>query len=168
MMLSACQSRLIAADPRADSGQREIRITADHIAIDRCVDGVRMRLTAPALSFRGVALALLEDEGGYFYRVALVHPDPELDIVLAETASERDIARAWRDWARFFKLPRLARGECREVLVERPLGALSTSRVQPRRRGWPLKGRRSRLIRAPMGGAKLRVFRDEREIICYE
>lgn len=171
MSLSVFPARLIAADPRADSGSREIRITAQSIAIDRCVGGVRMRLNTPAKNFRGVALALLDGETGFFYRVALVHADPELDIVLAETDSEREIARAWRDWARFFGLPRFARGDSCEVLVERPLGALSASRVQPRRRGWPLRHRRSTMSARRDLGLKTRplpVHRDERRIFAGE
>lgn len=171
MSLSARPARLIAADARADSGLRQISITAQGVAIERCVAGVRMRLHAPAQCFRGVALALLEGERGYFYRVALVHADPELDIVLAETDSERDIARAWRDWAQFFGLPRYARGESREVLVERRFGALAANRVQPRRRGWPLKARRSLLSgRRALGavGAVTVTHRGEREIISHE
>ncbi len=102
-------ARIVANDPRADSGQREIAVTADSIAIDRCVAGVRMRLSLPTRSFRGVALALQQGARGLFYRVALVHADPDLDVALAEADNERDAARDWLAWAKFFRLPRLTR-----------------------------------------------------------
>jgi hypothetical protein len=165
-------ARIVANDPRADSGQREIAVTADSIAIDRCVAGVRMRLSLPTRSFRGVALALQQGARGLFYRVALVHADPDLDVALAEADNERDAARDWLAWAQFFRLPRLTRGvRGGDAVVESRFGAIKAGAVQPRRRGWPLKARRSAISarrKAGMKGRVLRVHRDEREIVCYE
>ncbi|HUO53794.1 MAG TPA: DUF6101 family protein [Rhodoblastus sp.] len=171
-IIAALPARLVADDPRADSGQREIGIGAQAIAIDRCVAGVKMRLSVPVRSFRGVALALREGARGFYYRLALVHADPELDIVLAEAENEQDVARDWMAWAEFFDLPRLAQGaEGAVALVERSFGEVKAREAQPRRRGWPLKGRRSAMSARRKAGARgrtLAVYRGEREIICYE
>jgi hypothetical protein len=165
-------AKFVAADPRADGGQRQILIAADSIAIDRRVAGVRMRLALPIGAFRGVSLAMMENARGPFYRVALDHADPDLIVTLAESASEREIAPEWKAWAQFFHLPRLALGPgARVVVLDRRLGALALGAVQPRKRGWPLKNRRSRMSASRKAGAKGRImaiFRDEREIICYE
>ena len=165
-------ARIVANDPRADSGRREIAVTAEAIAIDRCVAGVRMRLSLPTRSFRGVVLALQQGARGLFYRVALVHADPDLDVALAEADNEGDAARDWLAWARFFRLPRLTRGvRGGEAVVESRFGGITVGTVQPRRRGWPLKARRSAVSarrKAGMKGRVLPVHRDEREIVCYE
>jgi hypothetical protein len=165
-------ARLVADDPRADSGRREIAVTAESIAIDRCVAGVRMRLSLPARSFRGVALALQQGARGLSYRVALIHADSEFDVALAEADNERDAARDWLAWARILRLPRLARGlGGGEAMVENRFGEIRAATVQPRRRGWPLKCRRSAISARRKAGAKGRVLpvhRNEREIVCYE
>ncbi|MGO8740617.1 DUF6101 family protein [Rhodoblastus sp.] len=165
-------ARLFADDPRADSGRREIAVSAESIAIDRCVAGVRMRLSLPARSFRGISLALRQGARGLFYRVALVHADPDLDVALTETDNESDAARDWLAWARFFRLPRLARSaRGGETVVEIRLGEILGGAVQPRRRGWPLKARRSAISARRKAGVKgrlLPVHCGEREIVCYE
>ncbi len=79
-------AKIVADDPRADGGQRQIFIAAHEIAIDRKVAGVRMRLALPIRAFRGVSLALLQGPRGSFYRVALDHSDPDLRVTLAEIA----------------------------------------------------------------------------------
>ncbi|MCI4677687.1 DUF6101 family protein [Rhodoblastus acidophilus] len=174
---AAILARFVADDPRADSGKREVGVAAEAIAIDRCVAGVRMRLSVPVRSFRGVVLALHQSARGLLYRVILAHADPELDLVLAEAENEKDIAPDWLAWAQFFRLPRLARsaqGDASLVegrLVEGRLGEVRTGTVQPRRRGWPLKERRSAMSARRKAGAKGRVLPvhcGEREIICYE
>lgn len=165
-------AQLVADDPRADGGQRQISIAADAIAIDRRVGGVAMRLALPVKSFRGVSLALLENDRGAFYRVVLDHADPDLRVTLAELVHEREIGGEWRAWAEFFQLPRIAFGPGGGVIaVDLRLGALDLGAVQPRKRGWPMKGRRSAISAKRTAGAKGRVqvvYRHEREIICYE
>jgi hypothetical protein len=163
---------IFARDARADGGQRQISIAADGIAIDRRVAGVRMRLALPIRAFRGVSLALVENARGSFYRVALDHRDPDLAVTLAEAKSEREIAAEWKAWAQFFNLPRLTLGPDRKLVVlDSSLGGVVLGAVQPRKRGWPLKPRRSKISglrkQAP-GGRVMSVFRGEREIICYE
>lgn len=172
MSPAAPMTRLVAADPRADNGQREISISADAIAIDRRVGGVKMRFCLPAPSFRGVALSVYEAARGFVYRIALVHADADLDVVLAESENEADISRDWLSWANFFRLPRLTRSASGgEAVVGRRFGEVEAGEVKPRRRGWPLKGRRSMISARRLCGAKGRVtavHRGEREIVCYE
>jgi hypothetical protein len=170
--LSNAIARIVAADPRADGGQRQIFIAANEIAIDRRVAGVRMRLSLPIRAFRGVSLALMQGARGSFFRVALDHCDPDLRVTLAESQSENDIAPEWHAWAQFFQLPRVTHGPGGDLIqFDRRLGALTLGAVQPRKRGWPLKLRRSRMSGRRKPGPKGRVmaiFRGEREIICYE
>jgi hypothetical protein len=165
-------AHFVAADPRADGGQRRVSLAADAISIDRRVAGVAMRLALPIGSFRGVSLALLENARGYFYRVALDHADPELAVTLAESDSESDIAPEWKAWARFFNLPRLTFSpDENPVILDRRLGALVLGAVQPRKRGWPLKKRRSAISAKRIAGPQGRVqavFCGEREIVCTE
>lgn len=167
----ALSTRFFATDARADDGLREISIAAGAVAIDRRVSGVRMRISVPMTNFRGVALSVLESARGFLFRVALVHPDSELDVILAESDREEEIGRAWRDWAHVLRLPLLARSAGGETVVERCYGEVQARAVQPRRRGWPLKRRRSMISARRTGGPKGRVFAvhgGEREIICYE
>ena len=173
VMSPAAPARLVAADPRADGGTREISIAADAIAIDRRVGGVKMRLCLPAPSFRGVALSVIEAARGFIYRVALVHADSELDVVLAESGSEQDISREWLSWAQFFRLPRLTRAASgREAVVEQRYGEIEArdgpaapSRLAAERP--PLD--RCRARRGPgASGRIMAVHGGEREIICYE
>jgi hypothetical protein len=160
---------IFARDPRADSGQRQISIAADAIAIDRRVAGVRMRLALPIGAFRGVSLALVENARGSFYRVALDHRDPDLAVTLAEATNEREIVAEWKAWAQFFQLPRLKPGPDQKLVVlDSSLGAVVLGVVQPRKRGWPLKQRRSKisgLRKQGPGGRVMAVFRGEREIV---
>lgn len=165
-------AHFVAADPRADGGQRRVSLAADAVSIDRRVAGVAMRLALPIGCFRGVSLALLENARGVFYRVALDHADPELTVTLAESDSESDIAPEWKAWARFFNLPRLTLAPDESpVLLDRRLGALALGAVKPRKRGWPLKKRRSAISaqrRAGRKGSVQKVFRGEREIAGAE
>jgi hypothetical protein len=162
---------LVAADPRADGGQRRITLGADTIGIDRSLAGVRMKLALPVRAYRGVSLAVIEGAQGTFYRLALDHADPDLRVTLAESRDPEDLVREWRGWAKYFRLPRLAQGSGEFwVAIEGRLGELVLGAAQPRKRGWPLKHRRSRISgvrRAPKVREHV-VHRDEREIICYE
>jgi hypothetical protein len=151
-------AHFVAADPRADGGQRRVSLAAEAVYIDRRVAGVAMRLALPIGCFRGVSLAVLENARGFFYRVALDHADPELAVTLAESDSESDIAPEWKAWARFFNLPRLTFSpDGSPVVFDRRLGALVLGAVQPRKRGWPLKKRRSAISGRRIAGPKGRV-----------
>jgi hypothetical protein len=165
-------ARIVADDPRADGGSRQIMIAETSIAIDRRVAGVQMRLSLPIAAYRGVLLTLCEGSRGPFYRLCLDHADPDLRVVLAESEGESEMATQWKAWALFFSLPRLtqdASGFTR--VLDSRCGALGVGAMQPRRRGWPLKQRRSRMSARRLAGPKGRVqavYRGEREIVCYE
>ncbi|MBB4196719.1 hypothetical protein CCR94_12005 [Rhodoblastus sphagnicola] len=164
-------ANIVADDPRADGGQRRITLCADTIGIDRSLSGIRMRLALPVRCYRGVTLSVIEGAQGPFYRVALDHADPDLRVTLAESLNPEALVPEWRGWAKFFRLPRLAQGaDTSWVALDGRLGELVLGAAQPRKRGWPLKFRRSRMS-ASRKSAKSRphvVHRDEREIICYE
>ena len=162
---------ILADDPRADGGQRRVTLGADTVRIDRSLAGVRMKLALPVRAYRGVSLAVIEGAKGTFYRLALDHADPDLRVTLAEARDPEALVPEWRGWAKYFRLPRLAQGAGEFfVAIEGRLGELVLGQAQPRKRGWPLKFRRSRmsgLRRAPKVREHV-VHRDEREIICYE
>lgn len=165
-------AHFIAADQRADGGQRRVSVAAEYVSIDRRVAGIAMRLALPIGCFRGVSLSVLENAGGWFYRVALEHADPELGVTLAESASESEIAPEWKAWAGFFGLPRIAptQGQ-RPVFLDCGQGTPVTGGIPSRKRGWPLKRRRSAISGRRFAGPSSRalaVFRGEREIACYE
>lgn len=164
---------LVASDPRADGGLRQICLKPGAVSIDRRVGGVQMRLALPISCFTGVSLALLGSaRGGFYYRVALQHKDPELAVTLAESEYEADIASEWRAWAQYFQLPRLSAGPGASFeVIDGRLGEVAVKAVQPRKRGWPLKTRRSTMSARRKTGPKVRktaVHRGEREIVCYE
>jgi hypothetical protein len=171
-LLASPTACIVDDDPRADGGKRRVTLGADTIGIDRSLAGMRMKLALPVRAFRGVSLAVVEGPCGTVYRVALDHQDPDLRVTLAEAADPKLIVPEWRGWAKFFRLPRLAQGAGDFlVALEGRLGALVLGEVQPRKRGWPLKGRRSTMSATRKAGPKVRlqaVHRGEREIICYE
>jgi len=170
-MFPAPLACIVAEDARADGGQRRITLFADKIGIDRSLAGVRMKLALPVRAYRGVALTVVEGAQGTFYRVALDHPDPELGVTLAENRDPEALVSEWRGWAKYFGLPRLAQGAGSFwVALDGRLGELVLGPAQPRKRGWPLKHRRSRMsaIRKPARSGVGAVHRNEREIICYE
>ncbi|MCW2286105.1 hypothetical protein M2323_003942 [Rhodoblastus acidophilus] len=171
MSFHAPLASIVTTDPRADGGQRRVTLGADTIGIDRSLAGVRMKLALPVRAFRGVTLSVVEGARETWYRVELDHSDPDLRVTLAENRDPEALVAEWRGWAKFFGLPRLAQGtdDCRVALDGR-LGALVLGAAQPRKRGWPLKRRRSRMsaFRKPVRTGALAVHREEREIICYE
>ena len=170
-------THFVAADRRADGGQRRVSVAADKVSIDRRVAGVAMRLALPIGCFRGVSLSLLENARGCF-RVALAHADPELSVTLAESGSQSEIAPEWEAWARFLGLPRLnflpdespvglGRRLAAPVVGPMAPGAMVLAALHPRKRGWPLKKRRSAISARRCAGPQGRVqsvFRGEREM----
>lgn len=171
MPFAAPLACIVAEDPRADGGQRRITLGADMIGIDRSLAGMRMRLALPVRAYRGVALEVVEGARDTWYRVALDHSDPDLRVTLAESRDPEALVAEWRGWAKYFRLPRLAQGAGEfPVALDGRLGELVLGAPQPRKRGWPLKRRRSRMSafrKAPRAREHV-VHRSEREIICYE
>jgi hypothetical protein len=158
-------------DARADRGRREIAITDTHVTINRRVGGVDMHLALAVSAYQGVALCLQPGVGeAVVYQVRLVHPDPELTVVLDEALDDRNIIADWRLWSRVLNLP---------ALVERTVGHYETAEATPDscdpdgalpRRPRPNKARPSFLGRRKPGvpDAAPIVHRGEREIIARD
>lgn len=157
-------------DARADRGRRDIAISDTHVTINRQVGGVDMHLALAVSAYRGVALCLQAGVGdALVYQVRLVHPDPELTVVLDEALDDRNIIADWRLWARVLNLPALVERElgCYEVAEATP-DSIEADAALPRRHR-PLKTRPSFLGRRKVGrpGAPV-VHTGEREIIARD
>jgi hypothetical protein len=164
--------QFVQRDRRADEGERRIRVTRDHVLISRRLAGIAMLITVPVSAYRGVALDVSAGEsGGASYRLSLAHCDPELEVVLAETADSGEIAADWKHWASWLDLPRLAaRGDGLEPL-ETDFGGDPAKEAFSRRRNSSVVKRRPRFLSRRKPGVTARaetVFAGEREIICYE
>ena len=157
-------------DARADRGRRDIAITDTHVTINRRVGGVDMHLALAVTAYQGVALCLQPGAGeALVYQVRLVHPDPELTVMLDEALDDRNIIADWRLWSRVLNLP---------ALVERAVGRYEVAEATPDscdadgalpRRHRPNKMRPSFLGRRKVGllGVPM-VYRGEREIIARD
>lgn len=166
MPIKAEAVMLSQQDARAEGGLRHVRVSRRDILILRRFAGVDMRILAPVAAYRGVALSIeTAQDGGLAFRVSLAHPDPDFNVVLAETTDCDAIAADWSYWAEYLALPRLAEedGEMREVGARRSAFA--------RRRNPAVAKRRPRFLARRKCGEPARagvVFSGEREIICYE
>lgn len=160
----------VADDPRADGGRRMVLLDSRCVTIRRRVQGMKMLLSVPVESYRGVAIGCEKRPEGVVYRISLAHSDPDLCVTLKETCDGAGVLDAWRRWAAFFKSPRLverAVGEW-ELVGPAPRGAKAGACPLPRRLT-ALAKPSLRRRRAPADAARLStVFRGEREIICYE
>ena len=163
----------VAADRRADGAKRNVSIERRHVLIERRVAGIAMRIGLAASAYRGVALLLdATRSGAAFYRVSLVHRDPDLTVELYAAHHDRDVVAEWQAWAAYFVLPKLVEREPgRFETAEATLGAVAIGRgLRLRRRGAILSKRRPRIRlrrRVPLSYAPRRV-KGEREIISYE
>jgi hypothetical protein len=154
-------------DTRADGGQRDVHFARDRVTIRRQLRGIRMQIAVPMVAYRGVVLSLFHTpKGEACYRVTLRHADPDLSVVLTEAYDEAAVMSEWRAWAQ-----QLAQAP----LLEREEGQLEDSREPlpaPRRRGGRSSSRsRGRFAnRRKLGNfeSELRLYCNEREIICYE
>ncbi len=160
--------KFLQRDRRADEGKRQVQLTGDDIMISRRLAGIRMMISVPVSSYRGVALDVDAcEQGGASYRISLAHADPDLDVILAETHDSGAIAADWRYWATFLGLPRLW---SRDGGAE-PAPAAIASTTSPRRRNASVRKRRPHFLARRKLGDLTRasaVFAGEREIICYE
>jgi hypothetical protein len=138
-----------APDLRADGGLRHIRMSARGIAIERQVAGVKMHVMVPIHSYEGVVLTYDEQ---HFYRVSLVHPDPELTIDLHHAPESPAVLTIWRNWAQFFARPALYQ----EAPAMQP-ELLSVAWAPPRRRGLKFDQRRPRFLKRRRCGGLDRV-----------
>ncbi len=159
----------VADDPRADGGRRMVLLAPRYVTIKRRLRGVKMHLSVPVESYRGVVIACEQRPEGAVYRISLAHRDPELCVTLKETRDGPRILDAWRRWAAFFAIPRLIERAAGEwELVGRPRNGAKAGASSLPRRLKPLAKRALRRRRAADPARLGTVFRGEREIICYE
>ncbi len=159
-------------DPRADGGSRRVTMNARRVLIERRVAGVAMLVGVPARAYAGVALSLHDAPRGRVCRILLAHRDSDLSVLLHESGEDDAIAE-WKNWARFFSLPRLVvEYDGALTQVGGMLGALTLGNgVAPRRRGGAMTRRRPRFLSRRRCGDITDTpacFAHEREIISYE
>jgi hypothetical protein len=155
---TAATGSMRAKDARADGAVRDISFARGEILIRRRVGGIEMKVGVPAANYRGVVLSLVDlADGRVFYRIALCHRDPDLNITLHEAHDDRDIVAEWKFWAKRFCLPKfIEREPGRLEGAERMLGPLTLGRRgQNRRRGAALSKRRPRAPLRRKPGARL-------------
>lgn len=133
-------------DPRADGGEREVRLTPGGVRILRAVRGIKMRLWIPIEAYEFVLA-----QAGEGWRVRLGHKDPDLSIVLDPDAPA--LTEVWGAWARRFS-------------SRAPSWA-----PQPRRRSMTLLKRRPRIFLRRKPGRRIlppKMLAPSREIISWE
>ncbi|BBU63664.1 hypothetical protein MSC49_35990 [Methylosinus sp. C49] len=162
----------VQRDRRADGGQRQVRVGRRDILISRRFAGMSMMISVPVQAYRGVALDVEPSlDGGASYRLSLAHQDPDLDVVLTETADGGAISADWKYWASYLDLPRLAaRGGELETIDPR-LGGVALRETIARRKNATVIKRRPRFCARRKQGEGERmatVYQGEREIVCYE
>jgi len=123
------------SDPRADERRRRIRVEAGRVIIARRLAGMRMMLTVPTESYRGVSLAYRPLAEADRFGLRLEHHDPDLSVPLCQTNSFDDMLAAWSDWTQFFELPRLFETDEGFVDLDEARDRPSVFRVAPDRRG---------------------------------
>jgi hypothetical protein len=158
----------LATDPRSDDGRRLVVIARQCIAIERILHGAKLHVAVPIEAFSGIALTgEPADDGGRFYRLRLMHRDPDLCIDLEAGPDQGQVAAAWRNWSAFFESAAFSGSASSSARSLRPASSAS----KPRRRSATLVKRRPRrLFRRKSGviAGTAKVFRAEHEIICYE
>lgn len=129
------------AVPGAAEAQRSFDIGSQWITIRRSICGIEACVNVPTQSYRGVTLRA----AGRGYELALTHADASLDVLIARTQDDSDMVALWRGYARMLSLPLLAEdggGRLHAMEAWRADGPFA------RRRGSPLKNRRSRFSAA--------------------
>lgn len=140
----AAEVSLVQRDRRADGGDRHVRVTRGDILIARRFGGVEMMIKTPVCAYRGVGLDVRSDsEGAIFYRLLLVHADPDLDVLLGETPDVENAHLAWTQWASWFELARLALDGDNWIAVD-PAPTNPRRDAYPHRRGVITAHRRPR------------------------
>ena len=101
--------RFAAADEAADERLRIVDLHRERVVFRRAVRGMRMTLSLPVNSFRGVAIRLLPDADKIPSAIAVVleHGDPALSLPLFAASGSDDILAEWQSWGRVLGLPLL-------------------------------------------------------------
>jgi hypothetical protein len=162
----------VQGDRRADGGQRQVRVGRRDVLITRRLDGMSMLIRVPVDAYRGVALDVeARGDGGASYRLSLAHPDPDLDVVLTETADGGAVSADWKYWASYLGLPRLSAKDGELETLDPRLGAVASRGALARRRNASVAQRRPCFAARRKTGETSRmetVHEDEREIVSYE
>jgi len=166
--------RFSAADEAADQRLRVVDLHRERVVFRRSVRGMRMTVSLPVTSFRGIAIRLQlqePDKVPSSIAVVLEHGDPALSLPLFSSTASDDILAEWQAWGRVLGLPLLvaeADGSLRE-----PFARLGALRVEPptlrrRRRNAIARRRPLRVLRRRAGAlpATPIVHCGEREIIA--
>ncbi|MDE2364374.1 MAG: hypothetical protein KGM42_16985 [Hyphomicrobiales bacterium] len=122
-----------------------------------------------AAEWRGLAIGVDERDGGFVYRVRMVHDDQATATVIVQTPDEQEAIVAWRYWSASLRLPRLVeKAPGLYHALETRFGALLVRPRSARRRGSPLASRRPRRLALRNTGRRhgLSVISGEREIIA--
>lgn len=143
-------------DSRADGLIRRVRVEASHVAIARRFKGIAMRLDVPVAAFRGVALSVQAGQSGApCFELTLLHHDADLNVVLAQAASQQQLAAGWDGWSRFFAIPKLV--ERRAGVYERFDDKQAAARFAPRRRCSLTRQRRGKFAARRKSGISARM-----------
>jgi hypothetical protein len=160
---------ITAADPAADGGRREIRVSRDGIEFRRSVRGVQMRVQLPFSEFQGIAVRVLAPGGGTpMIFLSLEHSDDALSVLLQATEDSDESAEAARKWSRVTGCPILIAGE--DGRLRNPASVKSrTSGNARRKRRSALRNRRTVVrLRSQRAARSIEenVYCGEREIIA--
>jgi hypothetical protein len=163
--------RFRAADADADGRVRLVELYRDEVILRRSVRGLRMAVSLPIATFRGVAMRLMPPHGADAGAVAVMleHPDPALSVPLFAASEATDLLAEWRLWGRIFGLPLLAAaddGTMREAFTRLVAVRIAAPSQRRRRCGTVRKRRPSFLMRRKPGRAGAGTVHCGREIIA--
>jgi hypothetical protein len=160
---------IMAADPAADEGRREIGISRDGVELKRSVRGVQMRLQIPFSEFRGIAVRVIATGGGApMIFLSLEHADDALSVLLQASEDSDECSEAARKWSRVTGcLILIADSEGR---LRNPASVKARNAASPRRKRRSALRNRRTLIRARSQRAnrsiEKAIYSGEREIIA--
>lgn len=160
---------IIAPDPAADGGSREIGVSREGVEFRRIVRGVRMRVLLPFSEFKGISVRVVAlGAGAPLIFLSLEHNDDALSVLLQASEDSDESAEAARKWNRLTGCPLLIADS--EGRLRNPASLQSDDDVNPRRkRRSALRNRRTAFrLRAQRVNRTIdtAVHADEREIIA--
>lgn len=131
----ACALSFEAGDLRADGLRRSVRLNPEQVTIARRLAGMRMKISVPSKSYRGVVLEPAAASRTRRFRLRLDHRDPDLNVPLFEAADAADVIAEWTGWAQFFALPRLIETSCGGLAcLDQGIGRVLLGASSPERR----------------------------------